>query len=170
MLLVGVASIAVGAHCADRQAVDSVLTAGERSPWPDAVDSMLCERWGWQDLHRVFPVLRTEDDGFTAEVISEFVVSTLAGHWESLPQLSGIVQADPAFGSWVLSHIDATTDCNDLAQIIHNAQAGGPPRHVGLRRRILAAARQALADVRATVGPCPADSAVPSGSRPQGRH
>lgn len=115
-------------------------------------DSLLGATHNWHGLHRAFAELRESDDGEIAEGISDFVVRRLATHWGSLPELATIVRADTAFESWIVRHIDATTDEHDLASIVRHASVVGPRNRL-LRRRILGAARAALEDVRHYTAP-----------------
>ena len=109
----------------------------------DDADSTLAAVRGWKDLHRVYPALRPWDDGYVAEGISDFVVHRLATRWDSFPELATIARADTLFGSWVVNHIDATTDWDELAGIIRHASTAGPRRDAAYRHRIGDAARAA---------------------------
>ncbi len=119
-----------------------------------AADNLLNTVRGWQDLHRAYPELIPWDDGWISEGISDFVVHRLATHWESFHELATIARADTAFGSWVVLHIDATTDEDELASIVRHARARVPSRSfAALRRRILETARAATAEERGVASP-----------------
>ncbi len=109
----------------------------------DALDSLLCAIHDWDDLQRAYAVLLPYDDGHIAEGISDFVVQRLAKRWRTFPELAAMAEADTAFGSWVVLHIDATTDWDDLARIERHAGRRGPTRFAAFRRRVLAAAHAA---------------------------
>jgi hypothetical protein len=109
----------------------------------EAADSLVETVRDWQGLHRAYPELSPWDDGYVADGISDFVVQRLAKHWESFSDLATITRADTTFGTWVVLHIDATTDWDDLARIVRHAGAGGPRRDAALRQRVLEKARQA---------------------------
>ena len=109
-------------------------------------DSLMNSLDSWQDLHRAYPVLLRCDDGDIAEGISEFVVHHLATHWNTFPELATVAQTDTAFGSWVVGHIDATTDWDETARIVRHAHGGGPARFGAFRQRVGEAARSANAE------------------------
>ena len=119
-----------------------------QSYWgPCAVaDSLVDTLDTWQELHRTFAVLRPCDDGVIGEGISDFVVHHLATHWNTFPELATLAQADTAFGSWVVGHIDATTDWDETALIVRHSRGRGPVRFVAFRRRVREAARSANAE------------------------
>lgn len=116
-----------------------------------AADSMIAEIANledWTALHALYPDLRPCDDGDVAEMVSDFVVSTFAHSWALLPQLARYEKSDAAFVGWVLKHVDATTDEDELNSIVRQAQAGGPPKLAPLRRRVEKAARHAIAEMQ----------------------
>ena len=56
-----------------------------------------------------------------AENFSENVVRLLAKDWKHIADLERIVGSDRNFRRFVLNHIDATTDANDLRAIVSNS-------------------------------------------------
>lgn len=118
-------------------------SAAEQQQQIEASDSLLNALHDWDDLHRTFPALLPRDDGYVADGISDFIVQRLAKHWSTFPHLAAFAEADTAFGSWVVSHIDATTDWDDLARIERHARGGGPSRYAAFQRRVLTAAHAA---------------------------
>jgi hypothetical protein len=76
----------------------------------------------WQDIYRIVKSYPGCDDGAYAEAYSEFVVHSLARHWERLGELIILTSADSNFHDFILKHIDATTDPDDIASILINAQ------------------------------------------------
>jgi len=76
----------------------------------------------WNDLqswHKDYPVC---DDGFLGEGISEFVTASLAEHWETLADIQGRINNSPEFKVFILKHIDASADENNLMIIDRNAR------------------------------------------------
>ena len=76
----------------------------------------------WKDLHRLFETYKDCDDGVYAEGFSDFVARSLAKHWDRLDELAKLSLNDNAFKEFVLRHIDATADTNDLSLLLSNAQ------------------------------------------------
>ena len=136
MFAVGLAAPAPG------QVLTAPWSADEERQF-DATDSLLNAVHDWGSLHRAFPALQPYDDGYFADGISDFVVQRLAKHWSTFPELAAMAEADTTFGSWVVSHIDATTDWDDLARIERHARGRGPTRFAAFQRRVLAAAHVA---------------------------
>jgi len=90
----------------------------------------------WSDLHLWYVRYPQCDDGYFAEGLSDFVVATLAKHWDTLALLKAEIEKDKSFEKFVLKHIDATTDENDLAAIAKNAKAKCPPSLLPLCMKI----------------------------------
>ena len=76
----------------------------------------------WKQLHSSYLKFRNCDDGAIAEGYSESVVRLLADHWAELHELARVAESDPGFRKFVLKHIDATVNPDDLEKI--NKQAG----------------------------------------------
>ena len=110
------------------------------------------ERWfskelpslkSWQAIHRSFQKAPC-DDGIFAEGYSDAIVVMLARHWRALPDLAALVKHDPQFEKFVLRHIDATTDPEDLKQVQTQAGSICPPKHKALCSSIGSAATLAI--------------------------
>src|SRR5882672_6599027 len=76
----------------------------------------------WRDLNSTRQRYPDCDDGGVGEGYADFVVHTLATRWSTLNQLTNIVGKDPSFLEFVVRHIDATADTDDLKKIRQNAQ------------------------------------------------
>lgn len=61
------------------------------------------------------------DDGSIAEGSSEAVGRLLVDHWDTLPELSRLIEKTPALRPFVLRHINSTLDTGDLEKIKQNA-------------------------------------------------
>jgi hypothetical protein len=62
------------------------------------------------------------DDGVIAEEYSDAIVQSLAKRWERFPELASLMEKNPDFHSFVLSHIDPTTEPDDLNALVSNAE------------------------------------------------
>ena len=107
----------------------------------------------WADLRHAYEAYdRGCDDGVVAEHLSDFVARSLANHWGELPELKRLVSADPNFRSYVLKHIDATDDENDLIRVAKNAKIRCPSdsRHLcaEIEHAALTAKREIDANLR----------------------
>jgi hypothetical protein len=75
----------------------------------------------WDALYNWYRLYARCNDVSAAEGSSESVARILVDHWSSLPRLSQLATGDKEFGRFVLSHIDATLETNDLKKIAENA-------------------------------------------------
>jgi len=101
----------------------------------------------WKDLHAWHKNYSKCDDGYFGEGLSEFVVVSLARRWETLPLLKIEMTKNKSFEQFVLKHIDATTDENDLAVVIKNATAKCPSHFGPFCKKIAKKARVALKEI-----------------------
>lgn len=120
--------------------------------------------------HKSWAILNTQylkyaraadcDDGAIAEGWSDAVARLLANAWDELPTLARLVKADPEFLPFVVRHIDATADTDDLERVRANAERRCPPGgYEQLCRVIATAATGALAD-GSTAGASPPPNEV----------
>ena len=121
-----------------------LVSSAIASPQESAVERRVGRIRTWRELRQALH-RSSFDDGIVAEMYSEFVVHTLASKWDTLKQLQTLVAADPAFGKFVLRHIDATADRGELVAVLRHARQAGSRQNRGLRRRIASAAKRALA-------------------------
>lgn len=93
----------------------------------------------WDTLYHSYQLYARCNDVSAAEGYSESVVRILVGHWGTLPRLSQLVTRDKEFRRFVLSHIDATLEADDLKKIAVNATQHCPAALLdlceGLRNR-----------------------------------
>jgi len=99
----------------------------------------------WDTLYRVFHEHRFVDDGDVAETFSDFVVHRLATRWSTTPALAELVAKDSAFGAFVVKHVDATADSDELRRVIIHSSAACPRPARSLCAAINAAATNAAA-------------------------
>ena len=88
------------------------------------------------------------EGGGTAEEASDDVVVRLSHHWrKSMSELKRY-ESDRAFISFVLRHIDATTDSDDLRTILAKAKAECPTGTRATCRKVETAATSALRELK----------------------
>jgi hypothetical protein len=84
----------------------------------------------WDGLYRSYKLYRQCDDGAIAEGYSESVARILVDHWDTLPQLARLAKEDAEFRRFVMGHVDATLNTDDIAKIRTHAKTKCP---AGLR-------------------------------------
>ncbi len=108
-----------------------------------AVDSLHT----WAEIHAAFARYAPQcDDGGVAEGFSDRIVHLLASNWDALPELDKLARTDPGFGRFVLRHIDATADTDELRAITKNAESQCPSGHKRLCAETDVAALAAIAE------------------------
>lgn len=117
----------------------------------DKADEAMTKLHTWHDLRIWFESYPGCDDGYFAEGISDFVVASLAKKWTTLSALNKELINHMAFEDFILKHIDATTDYDDLKVIIHNTKENCPAEFVTLCEKIQSNARAALKDINTNV-------------------
>jgi hypothetical protein len=98
----------------------------------------------WKDLYRLFKTYRGCDDGVFAEGYSDFVAQSLAKHWDRFPELVSLVTNDSVFRDFILRHIDATADQDDITSLLKNVRAQCPSGSTSLCKEIEKAALSAI--------------------------
>ena len=83
----------------------------------------------WKHIYGAFERFSHCDDGAIAEGFTDSVVRLLATHWETLPQVASLESKNPAFGTFVLRHINDTADISDLKRIARLARTQCPKGH-----------------------------------------
>ncbi len=105
-----------------------------------AADAMIDRLVSWEMVERAYRQFGHCDDGSIAEGYSEAVARLLVDQWPTLPNLSMRIKRYPAFGRFVLRHIDATLSTQDVEKIAELASASCPPQDATLCARIRATA------------------------------
>ena len=80
----------------------------------------------WDALYRSYKEFGHCDDGAIAEGYSESVARILADHWNTLPRLAELAGKDAGFRTFVIKHLDATLNTDDLERIKKNATTRCP--------------------------------------------
>jgi hypothetical protein len=99
----------------------------------------------WDALYKSYKVYRQCDDGAIGEGYSESVAHILADHWNTLPEMARLVRKDSQFRVFVMGHIDATLNMDDVEKIRKKAKAQCP---TGLRAVCNDLAKQADAALK----------------------
>lgn len=106
---------------------------------------------GWPALHtsyKNFIENNSCDDGAIAEGYSDLIAIMLSSHWKEMPALQKLMTFDPAFGVFVLRHIDATASGDQLVNIMRQANTRCPNGMQTFCRQIVDHAQKAHADSR----------------------
>lgn len=120
----------------------------------DTADKLLFKVKSWSGLRKWFESYAPPcDDGYLAEGVSDYVVVSLAQHWDGLPELKHQIKSNSQFEAFVLRHIDATTDDNDLRKVVENATRRCPRHSTALCSSIISAAQEALKDFPESISP-----------------
>jgi hypothetical protein len=80
----------------------------------------------WPTVYDSFKRFGHCDDGSVGEKYSDSIVRLLATRWDQLSTLRRLVLSDGKFHDFVLRHIDATTDEDDLKKVAVSARARCP--------------------------------------------
>jgi hypothetical protein len=96
--------------------------SGRTCPDSRTAEDAIAKLHTWADLHATFKSLAACDDGGIAEGWSEFVTRTLARKWNTVAELQKLVSTDRSFRLFVVRHVDATADEQDLRQVLTNAR------------------------------------------------
>ena len=94
----------------------------------------------WNQIYDAFERFRHCDDGAIAEGFTDSIVRLLASHWGSLPQAAALGQRDPVFRRFLVAHVNASADPNDLSRLAGLAERNCPEQHRALCAEIHAAA------------------------------
>jgi hypothetical protein len=84
----------------------------------------------WDILYRSYKSYQHCDDGAIGEGYSESVARILVDHWRTLPQLDRFARKDAHFRHFVLRHLDATLNMDDVEKVRKTAKTQCP---TGLR-------------------------------------
>lgn len=101
----------------------------------------------WIALHNLFREFGDCDDGAIAEGFSEDVAQLFLKEWMHLDVLNTLIASDVPFKKFVLRHIDATLDQDELNGIAENAKSHCPLWGAQLCRSVGTAAQRSLAQL-----------------------
>jgi len=136
-------ALLISIHFAVALTLGGQAKSGDRcldKAWP-AVDAA----HSWRGLRVWFDQYADCDDGVVGEGMSDKVAQWLAKDWRGLSKLRKEFRLRPSFEKFVLEHINATDDPDDLRKIILNAEKHCPSGASSLCNSFIAHARAALA-------------------------
>lgn len=99
----------------------------------------------WPDIRAAFVRYAPQcDDGGVAEGFSDDVVHLLATNWRALSELDAMTKKDGTFKKFVLGHINASTDLNELRMIAQQSKDDCSKKYKPLCKQLNEAALQAI--------------------------
>jgi hypothetical protein len=102
----------------------------------------------WDAIHESFRKFTPQcDDGFIAEGYTDAIVVLLSHHWSSLPELVAISKRDSNFIKFVVRHINASADPDDLKQLLSQVANQCPPENKEICVRIHSATNSAISEL-----------------------
>lgn len=122
--------------------------AGAEERCNDTADRLLFKTRSWADLRKWFTSYADCDDGGLAEGLDDIVAVFLASEWRNLPKLEREIQKEPRFREFVLRHVNATANSDDLEAARKNATQRCPARSSALCAAIASKAQSALEEAR----------------------
>lgn len=128
--------------------VCSQIAYGQRRSCTEA-DAMKAESEAdslrtWDALYRSYRHFSHCDDGAISEGYSESVARILADHWETLPRLAVLSHNNEDFLRFVVGHVDATLNMDDVKKIRSSASRQCPAGQNDLCKRLALAAQTAI--------------------------
>ncbi|WP_295684785.1 hypothetical protein [uncultured Nevskia sp.] len=134
ILLAGALLAPLAASAADRCSTKQAQAAEE------ATDQMKT----WSAIYSGFKSFHHCDDGGIAEGFTEAVVHLLASDWRSVGSAASLSTKDKAFSSFLLKHINASANTEELQNIASTSGAQCPPELSSVCEDIHRAATLAL--------------------------
>jgi hypothetical protein len=98
----------------------------------------------WDALYKSYLRFGKCDDGAIADGYSESVARILVDHWDTLPRLAVLSRDTKQFQKFVLSHVDATLNMDDVKKIRANAAHTCPKGQSDLCKQLTVAADRAI--------------------------
>lgn len=81
----------------------------------------------WDAVYAAFRRYSHCDDGAISEGYSESVGNIMANRWDLTPRLTELINRSPAFGRFVLKHLDETVPEENWRRIARNVGGKCPP-------------------------------------------
>jgi len=100
----------------------------------------------WDALYKSYRTYRKCDDGAIGEGYSESVIRILADHWGTLPRLDKLGKQNADFRRFVIRHVDATLNADDVVLVERKAKTTCPNRLNKLCYDLAKQAQAALED------------------------
>ena len=114
----------------------------------DKADNATSVIHGWQGVYSFYENYRQCDEGYIAEGMSATIVGLLANNWKTSHQLMHLSESDRAFESWMINHINTTTNDRDLDKVVRNAADNCPEGDKAFCNQIENAAQGALKELQ----------------------
>jgi hypothetical protein len=80
----------------------------------------------WDALYNSYKEFKDCDDGAIGEGYGESVARILADYWNTLPRFTQLAAKHGAFREFLIKHLDATLNMDDVVKIKHEAQTQCP--------------------------------------------
>jgi hypothetical protein len=125
-------------------AEDRECTVAQAKRADTAVDTLS----SWDRIYQWYATYHQCDDGGIAEGVSEGVTRNMVDRWQALPQMAQFAGKTPNFRRFVLKHIDATLNPDDLKKIGDNATSRCPAGLLALCKDISKQSGDALQEQR----------------------
>lgn len=119
--------------------------SGCNSTLARAADSASDSWRSWPSIYAAYQRYGQCDDGALGEDFSDRIVHLLASNWGTLNQAQRLIAREPAFQAFIIRHIDASADPNELRSVQRYATHSCPPSTTGLCGQIAGAAKSAIA-------------------------
>jgi hypothetical protein len=101
----------------------------------------------WSSIFAAYKRYRQCDNGAPGEGFSDDIVHVLATHWSSLHQAQRFIAQQPSFQDFIVRHVDATADYDELVRVDHSATNSCPRSATLLCKKLASAAKSALAEI-----------------------
>jgi hypothetical protein len=75
----------------------------------------------WQNIYDSYRKYQQCDDGAIAEGYSDSITGLIANNWDTLKDLKMFTETDKEFLKFILRHIDASVDPDDVKKVFDNA-------------------------------------------------
>ena len=96
----------------------------------------------WQSIYAAYERYGLCDDGAIAEGFTNSVVHLLATNWVSLSDAQRLIAKSPSFRSFVVNHVNASADSDEIAKISALASTQCPLSASSFCQEILGAANE----------------------------
>lgn len=109
----------------------------------EAADLAIDNLDSWEAIHKKYVAYAKCDDGSIAEGNSEAMARMLIDKWQDIAKIQSLINHDSGFKNYVVRHIDATLDTDDLHQTITLSPESCLTKNKALCVKFIAAAKSA---------------------------
>ena len=107
-----------------------------------AAEAIAATLSSWQSIYLAYERYGSCDDGAIAEGFTDSVVHLLATNWASLSDAQSLIAKSTSFRSFVISHLNASADSDEIAQVSVLASTQCPLAATSFCQEILGAASE----------------------------